>query len=56
MIVPYDRLDELPDEDGIESDGRPYYRPAHRLCGVLDADNGHLVTDLALHPPDDDEE
>lgn len=52
VIVPFERLEEFPDEDGIEPDGRPAYSPVNRLCGVLDPDNGHLVTDVDVHTPE----
>ncbi|OEU90288.1 hypothetical protein DB35_03145 [Streptomyces abyssalis] len=52
VIVPFERLGEFPDEDGIEPDGRPIYSPVNRLCGVLDPDNGHLATDVDVHTPE----
>lgn len=52
VIVPFERLEEFPDEDGIEPDGRPLYSPVHRLCGVLDPGNGHLATDVDIHAPE----
>ncbi|QIY56622.1 hypothetical protein HEP86_21375 [Streptomyces sp. RPA4-5] len=49
--VPFDRLFEFPDEDGIEPDARPLYTPVKRLCGILTPDNGHLATDPDIYTP-----
>ncbi|MGP8297870.1 hypothetical protein ACTPOK_07955 [Streptomyces inhibens] len=51
VTVPFDRLFEFPDEDGIEPDNRPLYTPVHRLCGILTPDNGHLATDPGIYTP-----
>ncbi|BCK69840.1 hypothetical protein Srufu_037930 [Streptomyces libani subsp. rufus] len=51
VTVPFDRLFEFPDEDGIEPDGRPFYTPVKRLCGILTPDNGHLATDPEVYTP-----
>lgn len=51
VTVPFDRLFDFEDEDGIESDARPLYTPVNRLCGILDADGGSLITDIDIHTP-----
>ncbi|GFE15562.1 hypothetical protein Sgleb_36090 [Streptomyces glebosus] len=51
VTVPFDRLFEFPDEDGIDPDGRPFYTPVKRLCGILTPDNGHLATDPEVYTP-----
>ncbi|MER7666071.1 hypothetical protein [Streptomyces sp. NPDC096193] len=51
VTVPFDRLFDFEDEDGIESDARPLYTPVNRLCGILDGGGGSLVADLDIHTP-----
>jgi hypothetical protein len=51
VTVPFDRLFDFEDEDGIESDARPLYTPVNRLCGILDVEGGSLITDLDVHTP-----
>ncbi|MFD5394579.1 hypothetical protein ACFWJW_10175 [Streptomyces sp. NPDC127097] len=51
VTVPFHRLFEFPDEDGIEPDCRPLYTPVKRLCGILTPANGHLTTDPDIYIP-----
>ncbi|MEU6418785.1 hypothetical protein [Streptomyces spiralis] len=54
VIQPFERLEEFPDEDGIEEDGRPVYTPVERLCGFMLPDQGDLVEDTLIHVPPSD--
>ncbi|GGX25753.1 hypothetical protein GCM10010353_45920 [Streptomyces chryseus] len=53
VTVPFDRLFDSPDEDGIEPDNRPLYTPVKRLRGILAPDHGHLSTDPDIYMPTD---
>ncbi|MEU0603620.1 hypothetical protein ABZ484_36160 [Streptomyces sp. NPDC006393] len=54
VIQPFERLEEFPDEDGIEEDGRPVYTPVERLCGFMLPGQGDLVEDTLIHVPPSD--
>lgn len=53
VILPFDRLFDFEDEDGIDSDARPSYTPVNRLCGILDANGGSLAGDLDIYSPEE---